>query len=69
VSMEDIEIIPPGTLISEPDDLHRVMLTFKTQEEAILFFQVLGQGLKALGRVTAAIDEDLRMRHLEDDER
>ena len=43
----EIEIIPPGSLISEPDDINRVTITFPTKDDAILFFQVMREGGKA----------------------
>lgn len=34
-------LIPPGTYLYEPDDIHRVTLQFPTQNDAIVFFEIL----------------------------
>ena len=38
-------LIPPGTCIREPDDIHRVTLLFPTHEDAQAFFEGLRDAL------------------------
>jgi hypothetical protein len=51
-------IIPKGTVLYEPDPIHRVILQFPTQEDAIIFYQRLcaveGKTLTAPGECDPA---------------
>jgi hypothetical protein len=36
-----VKIIPIGTELFEPDDLHRVTFQFPTQDDAIVFYEAM----------------------------
>jgi hypothetical protein len=38
-SKMDFTILPPGTVIFAPDDIHQVTFMFKTDEDAIVFHE------------------------------
>lgn len=37
---DEIVLLPPGTLISPPDPIHRVTLQFPDEDSAIIFFEL-----------------------------
>jgi len=39
--MSEFAFVPKGTQIEEPDDINRVTLTFATQNDAIVFYEML----------------------------
>ena len=36
-------LLPPGTLIYEPDGINRVVIQFENQDDAVFFYQFLVQ--------------------------
>lgn len=38
-SDDEMQLLPPGTEIFEPDEINRVTFQFPTEEDAIVFFE------------------------------